>query len=234
MYLFRYDENGDYAGVIKPELDPRETALQGKPVYIKYLYTTELCPPTTAENEVAVFNHATGNWTVRKSFKGQYKINTRTGVVSEIDNHDPLKSYELLVSQNTYNDMVANPDKYKVVDGELKDISKTQEYQARKDKEAYEDLIRNITNSYEEFLETPVEYAGKMYLPRYADDYAILLNRGVFPIEIWEFGGLKSSIMSQAELSDLKSFLDDLLNKAYKEKKESIKKYRLAIQQLEG
>lgn len=234
MILYRYDTNGDYLGTIEPNIDPRATELAGEPVYIKYLYTTEIEPPETAEDEIAVFDFNTYNWTVRKSLKGQYKLNVNTGFVSKIENHDPLKTFERLLSEETYLELQADPDKFKIVDGELKDISKTQEYQSKKDIEEYKGLIKDLTNSYEQFLETPVEYNGGLYLPRYADDYATLLNRGAFPVEIWEFGGMRSSVMSQAELVDLKGFLDKLLNDAYKAKKEGIKKYKLAIQQLGG
>ena len=40
--------------------------------------------------------------------------------------------------------------------------------------------------------------------------------------------------MSKADFVGLKTFLEGLVSKAYKEKKENIKKYKLAIKKLEG
>ena len=40
--------------------------------------------------------------------------------------------------------------------------------------------------------------------------------------------------MTKADLTNLMNFLDELIRKAFKEKKENIKRYKLAIKKLEG
>ena len=65
------------------------------------------------------------------------------------------------------------------------------------------------------------------------DDYEKLISR-MFPQEIWDAEGLTSKVMTKADLTNLMNFLDELIRKAFKEKKENIKRYKLAIKKLEG
>ena len=132
-----------------------------------------------------------------------------------------------------YKDLMANPDKYEIRDNELVDISGTQSSQNKVNIAKYEDLIRAAKEKYDLFLSSPVKYSGSYYLPRYLDDYEKLQFRA-FPQEIWDAKGTSSKVMTKNDFIGLKTFLEDLVNKAYKEKKETIKKYKLAIKKLEG
>ena len=128
-----------------------------------------------------------------------------------------------------YDDVI----EYEISDNELIDISGTQSYQNKVNTKKYENLIRTEKEKYDKFLNTPVKYKGAMYLPRYLDDYEKLISR-MFPQEIWDAKGTSSKVMTKNDFIGLKTFLEDLVNKAYKEKKETIKKYKLAIKKLEG
>ena len=78
-----------------------------------------------------------------------------------------------------------------------------------------------------------MKYKGATYLPRYIDDYEKLQLRQ-FPQEIWDASGTSSVVMNKTEFIGLKQYLEKITNEAYKEKKESIKKYKLAIKKLGG
>jgi hypothetical protein len=232
MLLYSYDTDGNLLGSFEPRLDIRSTEKAGHPVYAYYDNTTPVAPPELGADEVAVFNKYTEKWSVKKSLKGRHKLNLNTGYVFEIVDDAPLKSYELLLEEELYNEFKTNPDKFMIKDKKLVDISKTQEYQNRVDKKAYEQLIKEETVKYDAFLETPVTYMGHNYLPRYSDDYAILLNRANFPVVIWDCTGLKSKQMTKLDLQSLKSYLDELIDEAYQEKKNKIKTYKEAILKL--
>lgn len=232
MLVYSYDKDGNYLGSFEPRLDPRSTEKAGYPVYASYDNTTQVAPPELGADEVAVFNKYTEKWSIKKSLKGRHKLNLNTGYVFEITDDAPLKSYELLLEKELYEEFKVNPDKYMIKDKKLVDISKTQEYQNRVDRKAYEQLIKEATIKYDTFLETPVTYMGHNYLPRYSDDYAILLNRSNFPVVIWDCTGLKSRQMTKSDLQSLKSYLDELIDEAYQDKKNKIKSYKEAISKL--
>ena len=130
-----------------------------------------------------------------------------------------------------YADYRKNPIKYDIKDGKFIDISKTQKYQTLYNTRLYHAKIKEAQDNYDTFLETPVTYKGMSFYPRYIDDFAKLENRS-FPREIWDSTGTQSKVMTKAEFLKLKEYLEELVDKAFKEKKEKIKKYKIAIQKL--
>lgn len=232
--VYYYDRiTYNYIGEGSANLDPVATSIEGKEVYAKPKYSTFSMPPKTGKGEAAVFDINKDAWRIVKSNKGSYKVNCVNGEVSLITNNEPLRSYECLIPDELLEDFRENPIKYDVIDGKLIDISKVHKYKDKYDMRRYEKLIHEAKEAYVIFRDTPVDYRGRKYLPRYVDDYNNLLNR-TFPMEIWEADGINSSIMSKAELTELKNFLEDLDNAAYALKKRTIKKCKLEIEKLGG
>lgn len=232
MKVYMYDKlTKELIGESEARRDPLESKLRGEDVFAIPANCTDIVPPEVKYGEIAVFNEEKQVWKKVQSHKGEYKVDKTNGIISLITDNLPLKSTELLVPTELVEDMKLNPLKYEMVNGEIKDISKTQKYAHRVNKLEYERLIKEARDNYDTFLETPVEYKGKQYLPRYIDDYAKLQFRQ-FPIEIWDATGMYSSVMTEAEFLNLKSYLEDLVNKAYKVKKDKIKNYREKIQKI--
>ena len=234
MKIYLYDEvTLIYKGEKDARIDELASKYEKKDVYLKPLNATFTPIPELAEGQTAKYNKETDSWVVITSNIGNYIINTKLNTVSKIVEDKHIHHYEIIISEEQYKDLMANPDKYEVRDNELVDISGTQSYQNKVNIAKYEDLIRAAKEKYDLFLSSPVKYSGSYYLPRYLDDYEKLQFRA-FPQEIWDAKGTSSKLMTKNDFIGLKTFLEDLVNKAYKEKKETIKKYKLAIKKLEG
>lgn len=231
--VYFYDkETFEYTGCADAPLDPLETKLAKEEVYLLPANATFVEPPELKEYEVAVYN-SDDSWTKRTSFKGNYKLNLNTGRFFKINDNSLLKSYEILVTPEVMADAQKNPIKYMIIDKKLVDISKTQKYQALYNKKSYEVLIKKVQDDFDTFVVTPVKYKGMEFLPGYVDKYAALSLRA-FPQEIWDCHGTKSKVMGKQEFDELRNFLEGVYNKAYKEKKEKIKKYKTEIEKLEA
>ena len=232
MKVYFYDKDTfEFKREAEANIDPLETELKGEPVYMLPANATFTAPPETGDYEVAVFEKDNKRWVVKPSYKGNYKLNTKTGFILPIKDNSLLKSYEILMTPEIYADYRKNPIKYDIKDGKFIDISKTQKYQTLYNTRLYHAKIKAAQNNYDTFLETPVTYKGMSFYPRYIDDFAKLENRS-FPREIWDSTGTQSKVMTKAEFLKLKEYLEELVDKAFKEKKEKIKKYKIAIQKL--
>lgn len=234
MKVYFYDKDTfEYKRTGEAYIDPEETKSEGKDVYALPQYATFIKVPSLKPYEVAVFDKEKQLWHVRKSFVGSYKLNTNTGAITKITENGALRTFERLIAKEVYEDYIKNPIKYAIIGNELVNISNTQQYQNLYNVRLYEAKILEAKEEYDKFMNTPVTFKGYEYLPRYVDDYATLINRS-FPQEIWDYEGLKSRIMNKSEFIELKEFLENLVNSAYKKKKEAIKKYKLAIKKAEG
>ena len=234
MKLYLYNkETKVYEGERDARLDVLESKKKGTEVYAKPFNATFTAPPELKDGQGAVYVSETDSWNVIISNIGKYVINTKLNNIEKITVERPIRAYEVLITEKQYKEFIAAPDKYEIKDKKLVDISGTQSYQNKVNVKRYEGLILAEKEKYDNFLNTPVKYQNSFYLPRYLDDYEKLQLRA-FPQEIWDANGLTSKVMSKADFTGLKTFLEGLVNKAYKEKKENIKKYKLAIKKLEG
>lgn len=233
MNVYFYDENTfELLGMGNANIDPMATKRTGKPVYALPANATFTAPPELRDYQIAIYNVLGDEWEVKNTYKGHYKINTNTMVVSRIETTAPLKSYEILIEKDLYPEVKANPEKFDVIDGKFVNIANTQKYQSKYNIRKYKRLIKETEDAYEKFMNSPVEYNGATYLPRYVDDYVKLEGR-TFPMEIWDSTGLKSKLMTLKEFRELKLFLEGIANTAYKKKKVAIKQYRNEIDKLE-
>ena len=234
MKIYLYNkETKIYEGCREAILDVLETKKQGKNIYAKPLNATFTEPPKVSEGFIQKYVEGSDSWVAVSSNVGKYIFNKKLNVLSRIDKDRPIRSYEIVISKEKCELLKAEPERFKIVDNSLVDISKTQEYQDKVNIKKYENLILAEKEKYDKFLNTPVKYNNSLYLPRYLDDYEKLQLRA-FPQEIWDSTGLKSKVMSKTEFMNLKKFLEDAVNKAFKEKKENIKRYTLAINKLKG
>lgn len=222
----------EYTGESEARLDVEATKKFGKEIYAEPMNATFIEVPKLKDFQIAVFDIHEGVWNVKASYKGNYKWNKVTGVISQITTNEPLKSFEVLVNKDIVSDVLENPIKYDVIDGEVVDISEMQLYQNKYNIRKYKKLIQEAKEAYTKFQETPVKFEGMEFLPRYIEDYAKLSGRS-FPMEIWDCNGTKSKLMSEAEFNRLKSYLETLDNRAYQAKKNAIKKYKIEIEKLE-
>lgn len=233
MKVYFYDkETFKYAGSRDAVLDVLESQKEGKDVYALPANATFVEPPETNFLQVAVFNKQAQSWSVTASNVGNYVLNTKTGKITKIFSERPIRTYEVVLTKEQYNDVINNPIKYEIINGELVDISKTQKYQNKYNIRLYEKKIREEKEKYDKFLNTPISYGGQQYLPRYLDDYYKLQFRS-FPQEIWDSTGLNSKVMSSTDFKCLVKFLEDKVNEAFKAKKTNIKRYKEEIAKLE-
>lgn len=234
MLVHLYDKDTFlYQGSREARLDQLETIKQGKEVYAKPRYATFAELPECKEGQTPIYNLAEDSWGVCTSYIGCYLVNTKSGRISKITNNRPIRSFEFVITEDEYNKLLKEPDRYRLENKKLKDISGTQEYQNKININKYKELMNEAKKKYDVFMETPIKFNGQYYLPRYVDDYCKLALR-TFPLEIWDAEGMNSKVMSLAEFNKLKKFLEDKVNKAYKEKKEALKKYKKAIKELGG
>lgn len=231
VYFYNKDTY-EYIRSAEANIDPLETQLKGGNVYLLPANATFMEVPTLRDNEIAIFDKGNGKWVIKTSYKGNYKLNKRTGIISVISDNSLLKSYEILIPKDIAEDYKKNPIKYAEVDGQLVDISKTQKYQNAYNIRLYKKKIRETKDKYDTFLETPVTFKGMEFLPRYIEDFNKLESRD-FPITIWDSTGLKSRTMNKQEFNELKKYLENLVDKAYQEKKKRICKYMIEIGKLE-
>ena len=209
--IYYYDKDTyNYIGSGPANLDPVATQVTGEEVYAKPRYSTFIEPPVTKLGEQPVYDINTDAWKVVKSNKGSYKLNSNTGIITKIEDNEPLKSYECIIPEEVLQDVKENPIKYSLIDGKLVDISKVQKYQNMYNIRKYKKAIQEAK-----------------------EDYATLLSRA-FPMEIWDSTGTKSTLMSKADLQGLHDYLDNLDKTAYSIKKYAIKKYKTEIEKLGG
>lgn len=109
--------SGKYPALKNPQR-PSEYLLPAMATFIE--------PPVTNTNEVAIWNGK--NWDVEIDFRGLIQVNVETKEISTIEYIGEIKEGFQKISDDIAQDIKTNPEKYKNVDGELTDISDTDEY----------------------------------------------------------------------------------------------------------
>jgi len=80
--IYNYDkETGEYFSRTQARLDPAETELQKKDIFLLPANATFIEPPDAAKNKIPVFN---GKWKMRSDFRGIKYYDAGTGTESEI------------------------------------------------------------------------------------------------------------------------------------------------------
>ena len=97
MINYNYNKiTGEFVGESQAKIDPLESEVQKKFVYILPAYATQIAPPTVNLNEAAVFNG--GAWEVKSDYRGSKVYDTTTGMqVKIIGIGELLEAHTLLV-----------------------------------------------------------------------------------------------------------------------------------------
>ena len=219
-------EDGKYIRSQAPVIDPLESKLAGKDVYVTYPYSTTEDLPEYGEHELPFF--IDGKWVV----KGQYKN-------IEVYNKD-TKSFEYcyteeLGANQIWIDDKEGIEKFKkdyqkyIVDANNK-IVENPMYAKIQQLNALNEQLAATDTKYQEVLETPVVFpgTGKKYKPQWVDDgtYSKLMTGALagvvkFPIAIWDATKLEENMveMDQDTFGKLVAFLANIQNQAFEARK---------------
>ena len=83
-------------------------------------------PPETKENEVAIWSGT--DWVIEPDYRGQFQVDINTKEVSTIEYFGSIKAGFQKFNEEVANDIQTNPEKYKMIEVSLVDISNTEEY----------------------------------------------------------------------------------------------------------
>lgn len=147
MKLYLYDEfTKEYVEAIEAYLDPEETRIQGKDVYMYPANSTDVEPPTTVENEVCIFDN--DNWVVKADYRGQYKCNEDLEV-SLVDCVGDLQEGFILITEEQAKKIEEDKLFYIVQGGEL---IKNPNYEAEQEQKEKERIAKLKLTKREVFL----------------------------------------------------------------------------------
>lgn len=140
MKIYNYNPiTFEYTGSQNADLDPQETKEQGKNVYLLPANATFIKPPASEPFKARVFKE--GAWSYEKDFrKGFYKVDSSLNVTEITELGDIPEEY-ILVTKIIGNDIKANPDKYIIDDGIVREKTE-EEKQAEEEKEFNKQFFR--------------------------------------------------------------------------------------------
>lgn len=133
MKIYNYNPiTFEYTGSQNADLDPQETKEQGKNVYLLPANATFIKPPASEPFKARVFKE--GSWGYEKDFrKGFYKVDSNLNVTEITELGDIPEGY-ILVTEIVGDDIKANPDKYIIDDGIVREKTE-EEKEAEKEAE---------------------------------------------------------------------------------------------------
>lgn len=133
MKIYNYNPiTFEYTGSQNADLDPQETKEQGKNIYLLPANATFIKPPASEPMKARVFKE--GSWSYEKDFrKGFYKVDSSL-IVTEITELGDIPDGYILVTEIIGDDIKANPDKYIIDDGIVREKTE-EEKQAEADAE---------------------------------------------------------------------------------------------------
>lgn len=131
MNLYNFDPNTkEYLSTTLASADPMETKIKGEFVPLVPAYATLLEPPTTGENEVAIFNGKV--WEIKKDFRVSHKICDENFNIKDITEIGEIEENYLITTEMA--ELIKeNPDKFKIQNEEI----------AQKTEEEYQEFLNN-------------------------------------------------------------------------------------------
>lgn len=131
MNLYNYDKNTkEYLSTTIASADPMETKIKGEFVPLVPAYATLLEPPTTGENEVAIFNGEA--WEIKKDFRVSHKICDENFNIKDITEIGEIEE-KYLVTADMAKLIKENPNNFKIQNEEI----------AQKTEEEYQEFLNN-------------------------------------------------------------------------------------------
>lgn len=231
--LHVYDkETGKYMRTQDPKIDPLETKLQGKTVYVKYPNATTKALPEYKENyQVPYF--IDGEWVVKGNYKNKEVFNTKNKNF-EYCYEEELGEDQVVIEGLEEDEIKKFKEEYQkwVMTSDFK-IVPNPNYDKIKAIQDIDTQISEIEQKYNESLDTPVVYPanGLLYKPKWASDgtYGNLmvgLSTGLvpFPQEIWDATKLRENMreMTGEEFSSLTRFIAAVQGQLFNERKQKI------------
>lgn len=145
MKIYNYDFlTKEYIGESEASLDPQETKIQGKEVYLIPANATENMPPKSKTNEVVIYNNG---WQIMADFRGEYIVNEdlEPKIVEEIGN---LPEGYIVITENQAQKILEDNLYYIIQDGQLvKNPNYDEQKQARE-----EERVNNLTMTALDFI----------------------------------------------------------------------------------
>ena len=131
MNLYNYDKNTkEYLSTTLASADPMETKIKGEFVPLVPAYATLLEPPTTGENEVAIFNGKV--WEIKKDFRVSHKICDENFNIKDITEIGEIEE-KYLVTADMAKLIKENPNNFKIQNEEI----------TQKTEEEYQEFLNN-------------------------------------------------------------------------------------------
>ena len=143
MNLYNYDKNTkEYLSTTLASADPMETKIRGEFVPLVPAYATLLEPPTTGENEVAIFNGEA--WEIKKDFRVSHKICDENFNIKDITEIGEIEE-NYLVSADIAELIKENPNNFKIQDGEIVQKTEAEIEEEKAQEEAERIAMLNLT-----------------------------------------------------------------------------------------
>lgn len=115
--IYNYDRQTlEYIGEDFASLDPKETMIQGKDVYLIPAYATDKKPPETTTNETVIF--VNNSWQIVADYRGQYMVD-ETMQPKEVENFGNLPEGFIPITQIQATTIKTDPLFYIIVNGKL-------------------------------------------------------------------------------------------------------------------
>lgn len=143
MNLYNYDKNTkEYLSTTLASADPMETKIRGEFVPLVPAYATLLEPPTTGENEVAIFNGEA--WEIKKDFRVSHKICDENFNIKDITEIGEIEE-KYLVTADMAELIKENPNNFKIQNEEIAQKTETEIEEEKVQEEAERIAMLNLT-----------------------------------------------------------------------------------------
>lgn len=151
MLAYRFDENTkEYLGTQTAQIDPLEGG------YLLPANCTFLKVPKYQEGQIPVFENDI--WVVKVDNRGKWQVKLDDVTFSKVDYVGEKAGYQV-ISDEVYEDYMADNDKYAVVDGVFIDVSDTEEYKEKKRQEEKE-RINGLSMTRSDFFDNTIKAWG--------------------------------------------------------------------------
>ena len=108
-----------------------------------------------------------------------------------------------------YDDFLNNQDRYTLQNGELIDLSQTDNYKTKKRLEKIEEELSEIDDLYYKASQELITFEGHQYKFDWTTLYQGILSSGILPAKIWDATELEENavVMDEEKLQSLQNYL---------------------------
>ena len=175
MLIYNYDKKTkEYIGYSNAELDPEETNIQGKDVYLVPANATLKEPPNVKQNQIQVFRN---DWYIEPDYRGQYMVDDEMQPTEIKDIGDLPLGYVLITEEQIELLNEKGTNYFIIQDGKLIVNPNYEEEQAEKERER----IFNLSMTRSDFFDGTIKAFGTD-----SDDLLISIQMVLRTLEISE------------------------------------------------